>query len=77
MSNDKMTENIDVEKSKEADTPVNTESAAENKSAKREKQHNGRRFNARSFKRGTMSVVLTVVFIAAVVVVSVLILRLT
>ena len=61
MSNDKMTENIDVEKSKEADTSVNTESTAENKSANREKPHKGRKFNARSFKRGTMSVVLTVV----------------
>ena len=73
MSNDKMTENIDVEKSKEADTSVNTESTAENKSANREKPHKGRKFNARSFKRGTMSVVLTVVFIAAVVVVNVIV----
>ncbi len=73
MNNEKLTENMEVEETKEADTAAIAESVSEKDGSKPEKPRKGRKFNVRSFKRGTMSIVLTVVFIAAVVVVNVIV----
>lgn len=67
------TENIS-EEIKETEAAQTNETAAEkadDKPAKTEKAK--RKFNARSFKHGSMSVVLTIVFIAAVVVVNIIV----
>ena len=71
MKKDKNIENIEAE-AKETETAGETKAAPE-KVSKREKAPKRRKFNPRSFKHGTLSVVLTVVFIAAVVVVNVIV----
>lgn len=71
MKKDKNIENIEAE-AKETETAEETKATPE-KVSKPEKAPKRRKFNPRSFKHGTMSVVLTVVFIAAVVVVNVIV----
>lgn len=76
-ANDEMRDNdISEEINETADNsedskPETVENSEENKPAKPAKPK--RRFNVRSFKHGSMSVVLTVVFIAAVVVVNIIV----
>ena len=74
--NEKMTENTEkTEELREKDTVEETAPAAdtEKESVKPEKSPKRKKFNPRSFRHGTLSVVLTLVFIAAVVVVNVIV----